>query len=170
VRSRAWAWLLLVPACAFGVVVATSPFVLFHPQLSFAGSPDRFVDAVVRAGRSDARAALWIDNVFLVSWLVTVPRLVGAGLDRWAAEERRANALWMASPRLAVAAAVAGLVGNGLALFAAGKSEPPVVVTWSVAASGVVSLVLFVVAMVSLLVLVIGPTGRYLVRRDRRGG
>jgi hypothetical protein len=44
------------------------------------------------------------------------------------------------------------------------------VVTWSVAASGVVSLVLFVVAMVSLLVLVIGPTGRYLVRRDRRGG
>ncbi len=167
-RRRAWAWLLLVPACALVAVVVFSPFVLFHPQLSFAGSPDRFVDTVVRAGRSDARAALWLDNLFLVSWLVTVPRLLRVGLDRWAPESRRTVGLWMASPRLSVAAAVGALVGNALVLFASGKSQPSPFVTWAAAVVDAVAAGLFLIVLVALVALVIGPTSTQLLHRVRR--
>lgn len=168
-RHRAWVWLLVVPVAVFSAVVVTSPFVAFHPQLTFAGRPDRFVETVVRAGRSDARAALWLDNLFWVSWLLTVPRLLRVGLERWAPEGRRMVAVWMASPRLAVAAGAWGLAGNALALFAAGKSQPPALVTWAIAVIGMVTVALVVVVVVALAVLVVGPTGAHVMRRSRSG-
>ena len=77
-RRRMWGWLLLVPAALFLAEIVTAPFSGFHQHLSFAGTPGRFAGTVVRAGRSNARAALWFDNVFVVSWLLVVPQLLQA--------------------------------------------------------------------------------------------
>jgi hypothetical protein len=152
-----WGWLLLVPAVLFLAEVVTAPFSGFHQHLSFAGTPGRFAGTVVRAGRSNARAALWFDNVFVVSWLLIVPRLLQAGRDRWAPERRTMFGPWPVMPSVAVAAGVADLFENALALSIVGKSSPPLFATLSLAVVGWVKVLLYAVALVGVLGLVVGP-------------
>src|SRR5687768_13544173 len=97
-RHRAWALLLVVPAAVFVVVVLTAPFPNFHQRLVTSGSRERFVAAVVRAGRADARGALWLDNVFVIAWLAVVPRLLRIGLVRWAPGPRHRLGPWRHAP------------------------------------------------------------------------
>jgi hypothetical protein len=131
-----WGWLLLVPAVLFLAEIVTAPFSGFHQHLSFAGTPGRFAGTVVRAGRSNARAALWFDNVFVVSWLLVVPQLLQAGRDRWAPERRTMFGPWPVMPSVAVAAGLADLFENALALSIVGKSSPPLFATLSLALAG----------------------------------
>jgi hypothetical protein len=174
-----WGWLLLVPAALFLAELATAPFSGFHQHLSFAGTPGRFAGTVVRAGRSNARAALWFDNVFVVSWLLVVPRLLQAGRDRWAPERRTMFGPWPVMPSVAVAAGLADLFENALALSIVGKSSPPLFATLSLAVVGWVKVLLYAVSLVGVLGLVVGPLvapvvrpvlRRLFGRLDRRAG
>ncbi len=156
-RHRAWGWLLVVPATLSLLVVALAPFRSFHQHLSLAGTPDRFAATVVRAGRSDARAALWLDNVFVLSWVLIVPRLLRAGLQRWAPERRRMVTRWMVAPRIALFAAAGDLVQNVLALAMVGKRQPATAFTLALVSVTWITWLLFVWALVALLLLVVGP-------------
>ena len=124
-RRRAWAWLLVVPAALFVLVSVSAPFATFHQHLYLSGTPQRFAATVVRAGRSNARAALWLDNVFALSWVLIVPRCLTAGLERWAPERRGLVPLWRAAPRVALLAGCVDLLENALALSQVGKTRPP---------------------------------------------
>ena len=167
-RRRMWGWLLLVPAALFLAELATAPFPGFQQHLSFAGTPGRFAGTVVRAGRSNARAALWFDNVFVVSWLVVVPRLLQAGRDRWAPERRTMFGPWPVMPSVAVAAGVADLFENALALSIVGKSTPPLFATLSLAVVGWVKVLLYGVSLVGVVGLVVGPLLAPVVRPAMR--
>ena len=156
-RSRAWGWLLAVPLALSLLVLALAPFRSFHQHLSLAGTPDRFAATVVRAGRSDARAALWLDNMFVLSWLVIVPRLMRAGLERWAPERRRLVTRWMIAPRIALFAGAGDLVQNVLALAMVGKRQPAAGLTLALVSVTWITWLLFVWAFVALLALVVGP-------------
>ncbi len=178
-RRRVWGWVLLVPAALFLAVVVTAPFSGFHQHLSFAGTPGRFAGTVVRAGRSNARAALWFDNVFVAAWLIAVPLLLQAGRDRWAPERRTMFGPWSVTPKVAVAAGVADLFENALALSIVGKSHPPLFATLSLAVVGWVKVLLYAVALVGVMGLVVGPLlapvvrpalRRLFGRLDRRAG
>jgi hypothetical protein len=168
VRRRAWAWLLVVPAAMFVLVAATAPFSTFHHHLYLSGTPQRFAATVVRAGRSDARAALWLGNVFALSWLLVVPRCLRAGLDRWAPERRRLVPLWRAAPTVALLAGCVALLGNALALSQVGKRRPPTGVTLAIASLTWTKWMLYAVALAGLMVLVIGPLMAPVVRPTMR--
>ena len=178
-RHRAWGLLVLVPAALFAMVVVTAPFELFHFDLSTAGSPGRFAAVVVRAGRSDARGSLWIDNVFVLSWLLIVPALLRAGVRRWAPERRREFGIWVHMPLVALAAGEADIAENVLSLFLAGKTSPPAALTLTVAVIAWAKWALYLVALVGVAGLVIGPLLAPVVRPvmlrlggllDRRAG
>lgn len=178
-RRRIWGWVLLVPAALFFAVILTAPFSGFHQHLSFAGTPGRFAGTVVRAGRSNAREALWFDNVFVVAWSITVPLLLQAGRDRWAPERRTMFGPWSVMPKVAMAAGVADLFENALALSIVGKSNPPLFATLSLAVIGWVKVLLYAVALVGVVGLVVGPLlapvvrpglRRLFGRLDRRAG
>lgn len=156
-RRRAWGWLLAVPVLMLGLVLVRSPFPSFHQHLMLAGTPDRFAATVVRAGRADARAALWLDNLFVLSWVSVVPRLLRAGLERWAPERRRLVAAWRVAPRLALFVGFGDLVQNVLALALVGKRQPAsglvlglVPITWIV-------WLMYLWCAFALLALVVGP-------------
>lgn len=167
-RQRAWALLLLVPAAVFAVVVFTAPFPAFHQHLYLSGTPGRFAGTVVRAGRADARAALWLDNVFVVSWVAVAPRLLRAGLERWAPERRRSHGVWRAAPTVAVLAGVFDLAENGLALALAGKLRPATGLTLTLATLSWSKSLLYAVALAGLVALVVGPLTAPVVRRTMR--
>ena len=124
-RHRAWALLLLIPAALLALDVWASPFLGFHSHLVVDGTPKRFVATIVRAGRADARGSIWLDNVYLVSWLLVVPRTLRMGLDRWCPDRRRRFGWWSATPRLALLGGVLGLATNAVALSLAGRESPP---------------------------------------------
>jgi hypothetical protein len=157
VRQRAWGLLVLVPAAVFALVVINAPFSSFHLDLYVAGTPARFAATVVRAGRSDARAALWLDNVFVVSWLVTAPRLLRAGLVRWAPERRRSFGVWRATPMLAMAAGVLDLIENALSLALVGKLRPAAGTVLAVTTIAWTKWLLYAVSGTGLIALVVGP-------------
>jgi hypothetical protein len=157
VRHRAWGLLVLVPAAMFIVVLIDAPYTTFHPDLYLSGSPDRFAAVVVSAGRSDARGALWLDNLFVLSWLAVVPRLLRAGLQRWAPERRRLFGVWVRMPAIALAAAVTDAFENALSLFLVGKTAPPTGVTLAIATLAWSKWLLYAVAVGGLVGLVIGP-------------
>lgn len=178
-RHRAWGLLVLVPAALFAIVVVTAPFESFHFNLSTAGSPGRFSAVVVHAGRSNARGSLWIDNVFVVSWLLIVPALLRAGVRRWAPERRREFGIWVHMPLVALAAGEADIAENVLSLFLAGKTSPPAALTLAVAVIAWSKWVLYLVGVVGVGGLVIGPLLAPVVRPvmlrlsgllDRRAG
>ncbi len=156
-RSRAWGWLLLVPVTLSLLVVALAPFRSFHQHLALAGTPDRFAATVVRAGRSDARAALWLDNVFVLSWVLIVPSLLTAGLRRWAPERRRLATIWMRAPRVALFAAAFDLAQNVLALAMVGKRQPATGLTLTLVSVTWVMWLLFIWSFLALFALVVGP-------------
>ena len=156
-RHRAWGWLVLVPVTMSMLVMALAPFRSFHQHLALAGTPDRFAATVVRAGRSDARAALWLDNLFVLSWVVIVPRLLRAGLERWAPERRRMVSRWMVAPTVALFAGAGDLVQNVLALTMVGKRQPATGLTLALASVTWITWLLFVWSIVAVLVLVVGP-------------
>lgn len=156
-RRRAWGWLLAIPLALFLTVTLTEPFALFHLHLDLAGTPGRFAGTAVRAGRSDARAALWLDNVFAIAWLAIVPGLLQAGRDRWTPERRTMFGTWAMVPALAVAAGVADLVENLLALAAVGKDHPPLALTLVLVTVAWLKLLLYLVAVVGVFALVVGP-------------
>ena len=157
VRHRAGGLLLLLPAAMFVAVIIAGPYATFHPDLTLAGSPGRFAAVVVRAGRSNARAALWLENLFVLSWVMVVPRLLRSGLQRWAPERRRAFGWWMHMPGIALGAGALGLVVNGLALFGVGKAQPATVLTLAIATLAWSRWLMSLTAVVGLLGLVIGP-------------
>ncbi|TPW11700.1 MAG: hypothetical protein FD127_3082 [Acidimicrobiaceae bacterium] len=178
-RHRAWGLLVLVPAAMFVTVLVFSPFRSFHIDLYLSGTPARFAAVVVRAGRSNARGALWLDNIFVLSWLTLVPPLLRAGLQRWAPERRRVFGTWSYMPAIAVAAAVVDLVENALSLFLVGKARPPSAVTLAITTAAWSSWLLYALAVVGLGGLVIGPLLAPIVRPgmlrfgsllDRRAG
>lgn len=167
-RQRAWGLLVLVPAAVFVVALIAGPYTAFHVDLSLAGTPDRFAATVVRAGRSDTRAALWLDNVFIVAWMLTVPRLLHAGLVRWAPERRRSFGVWRATPVMAALAGALDLAGNVLSLAMVGKLRPPTAVVLTVTTMAWVTWLCYLVSLVGLLALVIGPLLAPVVRRTMR--
>ncbi len=156
-RHRAWGWLVLVPVTMSLLVMAFAPFRSFHQHLALAGTPDRFAATVVRAGRSDARAALWLDNLFVLSWVVIVPRLLRAGLERWAPERRRMVSRWMVAPTVALFAGAGDLVQNVLALTMVGKRQPATGLTLALVSVTWITWLLFVWSIVAVLLLVVGP-------------
>ncbi|MCU1361012.1 MAG: hypothetical protein JWN99_2301 [Ilumatobacteraceae bacterium] len=156
-RQRAWGLLVLVPASVFAVVLLSAPFTAFHVDLYLAGTPGRFAATVVRAGRSDARAALWLDNVFVATWLLTAPRLLRAGLMRWAPERRRSFGVWRATPVLATAAGVLDLIENVLSLALVGKNRPASGILLAITTIAWTKWMLYAVAGTGLIALVIGP-------------
>ncbi len=156
-RHRRAAWLLVVPAGLLALVALTSPYPFFHQHLNLAGSPGRFAATVVRAGRADARAALWLDNVFAASWLLIVPAALRSGLRRWAPERRRLVPLWRAAPGVAAAAGVADLIGNGLGLYAVGLADPPTGVLLALTTLTWMTWLFYGVSTAALLALVVGP-------------
>ena len=149
--------LLALPAAMFVVVATTAPFTAFHQHLTLAGTPGRFAATVVRAGRSDARAALWLDNVFVASWLLVAPRLARLGLERWAPERRRMVRWFRDGPRLAVLAGVADLAENALSLALVGKRRPPTGLVLALATITWVKFALYAAALLALVALVVGP-------------
>jgi hypothetical protein len=161
--------LLALPAVMFVVVATTAPFAAFHQQLTLSGTPSRFAATVVRAGRSDARAALWLDNVFVASWLFVAPRLARAGLERWAPERRRMVRWWRAGPRLALAAGLTDLAENALSLALVGKRRPPTGLVLALTTITWVKWALYAAAVAALIALVVGPlvapVARPLLRR-----
>lgn len=156
-RARPWAFLLAVPATVYVLLVLRSPFPGFHEHLVLAGSPQRFADTVVRAGRADARGALWFDNLFVLSWVLVVPRLLAAGLTRWAPERRQLFGFWRHAPRIALAAAAFDIAENLLALAIVGKRLPLSGLSLTVAVLAWTKFALYLVALIGLLGLVIGP-------------
>lgn len=156
-RHRAWALLLLVPTAVLVVAVLRAPFPTFHQHLSLAGTPDRFAATVVRAGRADARGALWLDNLLVVTFLAVVPRLLRIGLARWAPERRHQFGWWYLAPRCAVAAGVLDLVENGVALSLVGRQRPSTGLTLLVTTVCWAKWPLYVAAGVGVLGLVVGP-------------
>lgn len=163
-RTRAWGWLVLLPLAVGVAVVATAPFLAFHPDLVLAGTPGRFAATVVRAGRSDARTALWFDNVFAVVWLLTVPALLRVGRDRWAPQRRAAVGWWRHAPAVAVAAGLCNLVENSVALALVGKGRPGTWATLPLEVVGWTTIALSAVTAVGMLGLVVGPLTAPLVR------
>ncbi len=163
-RRRAWGWLLVLPAVMALVVSTRSPFPSFHQHLGLAGTPDRLAATVVRAGRSDARGALWLDNLFVLAWVAVVPRLLRAGLERWAPERRRMPARWNLGPRVALFAGLADLVQNSVALALVGKQEPATTLTLALTAITWVTWALFAWSLLAVLALVVGPLTAPLVR------
>jgi hypothetical protein len=157
VRHRAWAMLLVIPAAMFAVMRLTIPFSNFFQHLSLAGTPDRFAATVVRAGRSNARASLWIDNVFVLSWVLVIPRLLRIGSQRWAPERRRMHGRWRAAPRVALLAASVDLIENIFSLALVGKRQPSTGLTLTITTLAWVKWMLYVWALAALLALVIGP-------------
>ena len=167
-RRRSWGWLLALPAALATIVVLTAPFSGFHQQLLLAGTPGRFTAAVVRGGRSNARLALWLVNVFALAWLLTVPRAMRAGLERWSPERRRTVPLWLVAPSLAIAGGWVILAGNAVALFLVGKGRPPTVLVLLVACLGWARWLCMLVALAGVLALVIGPLVAPFVRPTMR--
>ena len=167
-RHRAWSLLLIVPAALLVITQLRAPFPAFHQHLTLAGTPERFAATVVRAGRSNARGALWIDNAFATSWLVVVPRLLRAGLERWAPERRRLGRLWLVSPVVAVAAGVADLVENAMSLFLVGKERPSTVLTLFVTTVSWSKLMFYALGVLALMALVVGPLVAAMVRPSMR--
>jgi len=157
VRNRSWAFLLLVPAAIFAVLILRSPFGGFHHHLVLAGTPRRFVATVVRAGRADARGAIWLDNVFVLGWVLVVPRLLRAGLGRWAPERRHLYGLWCHAPRIALYAAAADVIENVLSLAIIGKPLPPTALTLAIAVLAWTKWILYIGALIGLVGLVVGP-------------
>ena len=149
--------LLALPVAMFVVVATTAPFPAFHQQLTLAGTPGRFAATVVRAGRSDARAALWLDNVFVATWLLVAPRLLLIGLQRWAPERRRMVRWWRAAPQLAALAGMTDLVENTISLALVGKRRPPTGLVLALATVTWVKWALYAVAAAALVALVVGP-------------
>ena len=148
---------MLVPAAVFALVMVTAPFTAFHVDLYLAGTPGRFAATVVRAGRSDARASLWLDNVFVLTWLLTVPRLLRAGLTRWAPERRRSFGVWRATPALAGIAGLLDLIENGLSLTMVGYPRPATGILLAVTTIAWAKWLLYVVSGLGLVALVVGP-------------
>jgi hypothetical protein len=169
VRHRAWGWLLLIPATMAVLVAVLAPFPSFHQHLSLAGTTDRFASTVVRAGRSDARAALWLDNLFVLSWVLVVPRLLRAGSERWAPERRSMSTRWLVAPRIALAAGAADLVQNALALTMVGRRQPATGLTLALTGVTWICWLLFIWSLAAVCVLVIGPLLAPVVRPLLRG-
>lgn len=163
-RHRGWGLLLLLPAALFAAMLWRTPFSTFHSHLVFAGTPKRFAATIVRAGRADARGAIWLDNVFVLSWLLVVPRLMRAGLERWCPERRRRFGFWYLSPRFALIAAALAVVENVTALALVGKHTPPTLLTLVVCVAGWSKWVFYGGALVGLFGLVIGPLLAPIVR------
>ncbi|MGE3588416.1 MAG: hypothetical protein AB7L17_11895 [Ilumatobacteraceae bacterium] len=163
-RHRAWGLLVVVLAAVFVAVNLAAPFNAFHLDLYLAGTPPKFVATVVKAGRSDARAALWLDNVFVLSWLFIAPRLLRAGLVRWAPERRRSFGVWVATPTMAVGAAVLDLVENVFSLAMVGKVRPPTGLVLAVTTIAWTKWILYGVSIVGLVALVVGPLTAPVVR------
>lgn len=168
-RHRAWGWLLLIPGIMAVLVVVLAPFHSFHQHLDLAGTPDRFAATVVRAGRADARAARWLDNLFVLSWVLVVPRLLRAGCDRWAPERRRLVPRWRVAPKVALFAGAADLVQNVLALSMVGKRQPATGTTLTLTGVTWITWLLFAWSLAALLALVVGPLLAPWVRPVLRG-
>jgi hypothetical protein len=160
--------LLLVPATIFAVLVLRSPFGGFHHHLVLAGTPRRFVTTVVRAGRADARGAIWLDNVFVLSWALVVPRLLRAGLSRWAPERRHLFGLWGHAPRIALYAAATDVAENVLSLAIVGKPVPLSGFTVAIAVLAWTKWILYLGALIGVLGLVVGPLVAPVVRPSMR--
>ncbi|MEX1106701.1 MAG: hypothetical protein WEB78_10915, partial [Ilumatobacteraceae bacterium] len=144
-------------AALFVLVAATAPFATFHQDLYLSGTPQRFAATVVRAGRSNARGALWLDNVFALSWLLIAPRCLRAGLERWAPERRCLVPIWRAAPTVALLAGCVDLLENVLALSQVGKRRPPTGFTLAVASLTWTKWMLYAVALAGVMALVVGP-------------
>jgi len=157
VRSRAWSLLLVLPALALLVALTAEPVRSFHVDLALAGTPGRFADVVVRAGRADARGAMWLANLVALAWLATVPRVLRAGVERWAPERRRLLGPWRHAPAVALAAGVLDLGRNALALATIGRADPPSLLTHAVATLTWWTAGLYLASLVALAALVAGP-------------
>lgn len=149
--------LAVAPLVLLVVVLATAPTRDFHLHLSLAGEPHRFAAVVADAGRSDARAALALDTVFVAAWLAVVPRLLRIGIAEWAPERRRIFGWWRHAPAVAIAAGVLDLAANALSVGAVGDATPPRPATLAIATLAWAELLAYAVAFVGFLGLVVAP-------------
>jgi hypothetical protein len=168
-RSRWWALAVLVPLIPFvasGRVVDGS----FQTRLYFAGTPERWTDVVTGAtdGLGDIRLALALDLVFAVSFAAVGYLLMRTGLQSWAPERRRRFGWWRWLPAAAIAAGVLDLLETTGQLVWLAADHPPSVATHLVAALAWWKWVAYVVAMVGVLGLVIGPVLAPLLRPGLR--
>jgi len=169
-RSRWWALLLLVPVVPFvasGVVVDGS----FQTRLYFAGTPERWTEVVAGAvdGLGDIRLALVLDLAFAASFATVGYSLMRLGLHSWAPERRRLFGCWRLLPAAAIVAGVLDLLETSGQLVWLDVADPPTVATHLVAAVAWWKWVAYVVAMIGVLGLVVGPVAAPLLRPGLRG-
>jgi hypothetical protein len=146
----------LVPLVASGVVAGAS----LQVRLSFAGTPARWSGVVADATveLSDIRTALALDLAFAVSFAVVGYLLMRTGLRWWAPERRRLFGWWRALPSAAIAAGVLDVIQTTGRLVWLDDAAPPSAATHLIAAIAWWTWAAYLVALVGVFGLVIGPT------------
>lgn len=156
--TRWWALAVFVPLVPFVASAAVADGSL-QARLYFAGTPERWVrvvaDATVELG--DIRTALALDLAFAVSFAAVGYLLMRTGLRWWAPERRRLFGWWRALPAAAIVAGVLDVIETTGQLVWLDDPAPPTTATHLIATIAWWKWVAYVVALVGLFGLVIGP-------------
>ncbi|MFT6292671.1 MAG: hypothetical protein ACJAR2_003288 [Ilumatobacter sp.] len=179
--SRWWGLAVLIPLLPFFAIGALVPsdYLTRH---YFSGTPERWAQAAAGLPAEggwfmyppgaesdrmlqwsevvlhDARAALWVDMVFLSSFAVIGFLLMRAGHRHWAPERRRGHrGIWRFMPYVAVAAGVLDFIETGAQLIWIDAANPASFITHSVVIVAWWKWVAYVVALTGVVGLVVGP-------------
>ncbi len=133
-------------------------------RLAFAGTPERWVEAVTGASVAassvsigDLRASFVLDLVFAASFAAIGFLLMRVGLRHWAPERRRRFGWWHLLPFAAVVAGVLDVVETSGQLVWLDDRTPPSLVTHLIASIAWWKWVAYAASIVGVLGLVVGP-------------
>lgn len=160
--SRWWALTALIPLALFVAVGVAADGSDAISRLYFAGDPDRWVVAASGfESLDDARLALGIDLAFAASFAVVGYLLLRAGHLHWAplrrSPDRGGRWIWGAMPAIAVVAGVLDLLETSGQLIWLDDLDPPRAATLAIACIAWWKWVAYLVALVGLFGLVLGP-------------
>lgn len=192
VPSRWWGLAVLIPLVPFFAIGAFVP-AGYLTRHYFSGTPDRWgqaaaglptqggwvmytpgaeADGTVQWSEivlSDARTALWVDILFLTSFAVIGFFVLRSGCRHWAPIRRRGDrGIWRFMPYVAIAAGVLDLIETGAQLIWIDAANPSTIVTHGVAIVAWWKWVAYVVALVGVFGLVVGPGLAPIIRPTMR--
>lgn len=165
--SRWWGLAGLIPLVPFVAIGAwVSPGDL--PRLSFAGTPDRWTLAAADGDLGDGRIALVLDLAFLSSFAVIGFLLLREGHRHWAPARRRGDRfIWRHMAVVAVVAGALDLLETSAQLVWL-DDQPSTIVTHTLAVLAWWKWIAYLVALVGLFGLVVGPALAPVIRRSMR--